>query len=302
MTAPRIQHASRAKSGPTQWVTNFGLLAILGILIVLLLMAATVARHPASIEGSGLSLLRKDVAFLFAYGAAAAWAWRQRRRGVSVALTVGSQFGLLLGAIFITNHLRETFVDITDATAQYALAAGPILLMLALFGAAGSAAWGRTRSFSLTSVAGVWCAIVAMLIGLALALSSNLVFEGRSELRLNGAFAVSGMSDPGAFLASNSLKAASEGLVRMPVLAFFLSFAGGLANSWISRRSRITRTALAWLMPVVFVIGAFALWYANSLDRSVRPPFIMTGVLLAGLALSSAHAIWSSLRRPPSLS
>jgi hypothetical protein len=216
---------------------------------------------------------------------------------VSLALTVGSQFGLLLGAIFITNHLRETFIEITGATAQFALAVGPILLMFALFGAAGSAAWGYTRSLSLATAAGVWCAVVAMLIGLALALSSNLVFEARSEVRLNGAFAVSGMSDPGAFLARNSLEAASEGLVRMPVLALFLSFAGGLANSWISRRSRSTCTALAYLTPVVFVIGAFALWYANSLERSVRPPFIITGVLLAGLALSVAHSIWSSLRR-----
>ena len=300
MRAPRIQHASEVESfRRTQRVTNSGPLAILGLFTVLILMAATVARHPASMEGQGSALLKTDVALLFVYGAAATWAWRQRRRGVSIALTVGSQFGLLLGAIFIINHLRETFVETTSATVQYALAIGPIFLMLALFGAAGSAAWGRTRSFSLTSVAGVWCAVVGMLIGLALALSSNLAFETRSELRLNGTFAVSGMSDPGAFLASNSLQAASEGLVRMPALAFFLSFAGGLANFWIGKRSRSTRTTLAWLTPVVFVVGAFALWYANSIERSDRPPFIMTGVLLAGLALSGAHPIWSSLRRDP---
>ena len=34
-----------------------------------------------------------------------------------------------------------------------------------------------------------------------------------------------------------------------------------------------------------------ALWYADSLNRSARPPFVMAGVLAAGIALCGAHPI-----------
>ena len=44
-------------------------------------------------------------------------------------------------------------------------------------------------------------------------------------------------------------------------------------------------------------VGAAALVHADSLERAARPPFVMTGVALAGLAPCGAHPIWSALRR-----
>ena len=38
-----------------------------------------------------------------------------------------------------------------------------------------------------------------------------------------------------------------------------------------------------------------SLWYADSLERAARPPFVMAGVLTAGIALCGAHPLWSSL-------
>ena len=49
----------------------------------------------------------------------------------------------------------------------------------------------------------------------------------------------------------------------------------------------------------MLVTGVAALSYANSLERAARPPFVMAGVLLAGIAVSFAHPIWSALRRTP---
>jgi len=46
----------------------------------------------------------------------------------------------------------------------------------------GSAAWKRTRSFTLAVIAGVWCAMAAMLILLCFAFSFNLAFGARVEL------------------------------------------------------------------------------------------------------------------------
>jgi hypothetical protein len=138
---------------------------------------------------------------------------------------------------------------------------------------------------------------VATLILISVALVLDVVFEARAELPLKESFAASGLSDPGAFLERNSLKAASEGLVRMPVLALVLSLIGALANAWISQRSRIAALAGVWIAPLFLVVGASALWYADSLVRSARPPFVIAGVLLAGVALSAAHPISSALRR-----
>jgi hypothetical protein len=105
------------------------------------------------------------------------------------------------------------------------------------------------------------------------------------------------MTDHGAFLERNSLQAASEGLVRMPVLALLLSLLGASANAWIARWSRTVVLAAAWIAPIFLVMGAAALWSANSLARSARPPLVLAGVLLSGVALAAAHPIAATLRR-----
>jgi hypothetical protein len=46
---------------------------VFGVLLVLSLIAAGVARHPASVQGAGSGLLRMDIALLLAYGLAGVW-------------------------------------------------------------------------------------------------------------------------------------------------------------------------------------------------------------------------------------
>lgn len=266
---------------------------VLGVALVLSLIAVGVARHPASMIGAGRGLLLTDIGLLLAYGIAGICVWYQRRADVSIALSAGTLAGLVLGTVQVANHLIESFVS----NRHFALIISPVLLMLALLGAAASAAWERTRSFMLAVIAGLWCALVATLILLCFAFSFNLAVEAHVELQLHEAFAASGMSDPGAFAVKNSLEAASEGLVRMPASAIFISFAGALASAWISRRSRTTVFAAASITPLMLATGVAALSYANSLDRAARSPFVITGVLLATIAFSFGHPIWSALRR-----
>ena len=267
---------------------------VLGVALAVPLIAVGIARHPASIQGAGRSPLLMNVVLLLGYGLAGVWVWYQRRADVRIALRGGTLPALVLGMVLVANHVIESFVP----DRPFALVIIPVLLMLALFGAAGSAAWERTRSFTLAVIAGVWCAIVAMLILLCFAFSFNLAFEARVELQLHEAFAASGMNDPSAFVVKNSLEAASEGLVRMPAFAMFLSFVGALASAWISKRSRAAVLAAASITPLMLVTGVAALSYANSIERAARPPFVMPGVLLASVALSLGHPIWSALRRP----
>jgi hypothetical protein len=268
--------------------------AILGSLLVLLLIIVSVGRHPSSL-GSGLFIT--DVALLSGYGAFAAWAWRRQRLEERHALTVGAQTGLIVGMVLIASHAIEWFALDGNRTAQLARGAGSTLLMLGLLGAVGSAAWERTRSVKLAVIAGEWCGSLAMLILLSFALTLNLAFEGHAAAWLHEPFVASGMRDAGAFVVRNSLEAASEILVRVPIAALVLSFVGSLSNAWLTARSRSFAVLAAWFTPFVFVAGAVALWYADSLERAARPPFVMAGVLAAGIALCGAHPIWSSLSR-----
>lgn len=266
---------------------------VFGMLVVFSLIAVGVARHPASVQGSGSGLLRMDIALLLLYGSAGVWAWYRRRPEVNPALRIGVRLGVLLGAVHVANHAIESYVP----HRAFVLVITPVFLMLALFGAAGSTAWERTRSLGLAVIAGVWCAMTGILITVCVVLSVSLAFEGSAELHMHEAFAASGMDDPGAFLVRNTLEATSEGLVRMPIFAVFLSFIGAITNAWIRGASRRIALLAACVMPFMFVIGAAALVHADSLERAARPPFVMTGVALAGLALCGAHPIWSALRR-----
>jgi hypothetical protein len=265
---------------------------VLGVVIVLTLMAVGVARHPSSLQGVGNRLLWLDVALLLAYGIAALWVQFQGSAGVHVAIRLGTIAGLLLGAVFVANHVIELFVPARN----FALVISPVLLTLALLGATGSAATERTGSLLLAVAAGVWCAMVGTLVLLCVGFVLGLTLESRVEQWLREAFAASGMNDPGGFLVQNTLEAASEALVRMPAVALFLSLFGALASAWIAKQSRNAVLVTIYSAPLVFIGGAAALWYANSLPRAARPPFILAGVLLASVALSAAHPIWSVLR------
>lgn len=268
--------------------------AVVGSLLVLLLILISVVRHPSSL---GTGLLITDITLLSGYGVFSVWVWRQRDPKRKDALAAGAGSAILLGVVLIASHAIEWFALDVNRTAQLARGAGSVLLMLALLGAAGSAGWERTRSIKLAVVAGLWCGTLAILMLLNFAFTLNLAFERHAASWLHGAFEASGMSDPGAFVVRNSLEAASEVLVRVPAAALVLSFLGSLSNAWIRARSRSFAVFAAWVASFILLAGAGSLWYADSLQRAARPPFVMAGILAAGIALCGAHPIWSFLSR-----
>ena len=269
-----------------------GCATVLGTLLVISMVAVGVMQHRASIQGSGSGLLGTDVALLLAYGIAGIVVWKQKACNANSAAIVGAQIGLLLGTVQIANHLIEAFVPIRP----FVLIISPVLLMLALLGTAGAAAWERTRSLVLAVIGGVWCAIVGTLITLSFAISFNLFFAARVDRQLREAFAASGMIDPGGFRVRNILEASSEILVRMPLFAICLAFAGAVIHAWMSGKSRRIAVAASFLAPLMFAVGASALWHANAVERAARPPFVMSGVVLSGVAVCAAYPIWSILR------
>ena len=164
---------------------------ILGTILVLSLVAAGVMQHRASAQGSGIGLLWADVALLVVYGLAGMILWKPSPPSAIIAAMAGAQIGLVVGAVQIANHLIEAFVP----NRPFILIISPVLLMLALLGTAGAAAWERTGSLVLAVISGVCCAIVATLITLCFAISFNLLFAARVDWQLREAFVASGMID-----------------------------------------------------------------------------------------------------------
>ena len=144
-------------------------------ILVRSLVAAGVMQHRASAQGSGIGLLWTDVALLVVYGFAGMIVWTRRSPSGITAAMAGAQIGLVVGAVQIANHLIEAFVP----ARPFALIISPVLLTLALLGAAGAAAWERTGSLVPAVISGVCCAIVATVITLCFAIYLGSVFEYR---------------------------------------------------------------------------------------------------------------------------
>jgi hypothetical protein len=269
-----------------------GSMGFLGVVVVIALFAVSIVRCPESMP-SARGLLEIDVFMLLLYGAGSLWAAGRRSADTFAAAQAGGVIGLLAGVILAANHAIELFV----LDRPFALVIIPVLLIFALLGATGSVAWQRTHSLVRGLISGLACAVIATLVLLTVGFALNLAFEARAEIPLQDAFSKSGMSTPGAYLVRNSLEAASEALIRMPVLALLLSLFGALASAGLGKGSRIVVFAAMWTAPVFLIAGAALLWHANALERSARPPFILGGVLLASGSLAASHAIWCAYRK-----
>jgi len=265
----------------------------IGAVIALALIALSVARNPEALKGDGVRLAWLNVVVLLAYALAALRAWLFSSTRLIAALRPAAIAGSILGAVLIANHLTELFVP----NRNFALVIAPVFLAIALFAATGSAARQRSGSILMAMAAGVWCAMVGVLILLCAGFVIAFLLQARVELWLQDAYAASGSGDPAAYVVYNTLQAASEGLLRMPVAGLFIGFLGALSNASIARRPRPVALALFSAAIIGFIAGAAALWHANALARAARPPFILAGLLLVCAALAIAHPAWSAIRQ-----
>ena len=70
-----------------------GSATVVGVLVIFFLIAVGIARHSASVQGTGSVLLWVDVALLLTYGIAGIWVWHQSRPEVNTSVSVGAQVG-----------------------------------------------------------------------------------------------------------------------------------------------------------------------------------------------------------------
>lgn len=261
------------------------------LLLLTAMLVGAAVDDAASLHGPGTRLLWLNLVLITIYAAAVLWASTQRSAAWNRVFHVGAKLGLLLAAVLVANDVVELFIPVRP----FALIIAPVFLAIAILAATGSATWADTHSTPHAIFAGVCCVVVAMPLFLCSAVCLHLVFAARAELPLQQPFAASGMHDAHAFLVQNILQSASEALLRFPLFAVFLSLAGVLSAK-ISSISPRVRNTVAWLALPLFVAGAVALNHANVLPRDQRPPFVLTGIVLAAVALSSIQTLWSALR------
>jgi hypothetical protein len=272
-----------------------GTATVLGVVLVLALIGFGVLRHPAGLGQGGLASLIASVGLLLVYTWAALWVRARPASPARTALGCGAALGLVLGAVEAVNLVLETFADLSGPLSAIA-GAGAMGLMVLLFGAAGSGAFGRTDSLGLAVLAAAWCAVIGAVLTCLCGLAINLAFMAHQQRIFADASLRSGMHDPRAFVIHSTLENASSHLLLMPVVGTIFGCIGGLASGFLRSVSRRVVLALALLGIVQLIASVAAIRFALTLERSQRPPYIMGGMLAGGIALASVHPLVSAVR------
>ena len=281
-------------------VRTLGDATLLGVATVLGLMGYGVASYPASVSRDGLPSLIACAGVLLVYGGAAAWA-RGRPPGPSrTALGRGAGFGLAIRAVQAANIALENFGDLGPSLGP-AVGGGVMGLIVVLFGAAASAAFRLTGSLPLAALAAVWCAIVGTVVPRATRL------RDRSRLpAAAGARPVPRPFRPERPRRPAGLRRAEHDRERhRPTCSWPRSWrpssepSAGTATAGLRWPGEVA-IALAGLVVVQLGLSIAAIRHGLWLERSRRPPYIMTGMLLGGLTLVAAYPVLAAACRPPS--
>lgn len=268
--------------------------ALLGLMLVLVLSAALVARSPAAIATSdGVQDVVIVGGALALYAGLAAWGARPKRDAVTRrAFAAGTTVGLWLALFEWVNLLAEHSVASPATGAIRGIGAWGVLFFA--FGAAGTMganadarAHASLRGGLLASVwSGVIAAIGAVSGGLALAvffmpLLVRILAPGTSELTDASV----------ALVVRHTFEAARQHLLLMPVVAAIFGGGGALAWLGLQRITPAVARALMAVLPLLAVCGIIVLWWAGSLPRASRPPYVGVGLCVLGASMATAYAV-----------
>ena len=206
-----------------------------GVIFVLLLIGSAVLRYPAVFTEGGIASVLVPVVILLLYGAAAVRARLQSEGAVREALRQGAIFGLIAGALFVVHLPVEHFVrmprriDMASTLAVMGLA-------FSLFGTAGLVAAKRTGCFRLGILAGVWCAMISMVMTCLMGFALLFAIMPRLERNFQAEYLRRGGHDPEAFAVLNTLESATSHLIQAPILALIFGSVGGFIGWGLVRR------------------------------------------------------------------
>jgi len=213
---------------------------VFGVLLNVTLIAFGIFRYPATLREGGVLNIVLPIVLLLLYGLAGWFAWRRTDEVCRIALRQGAIVGVVLGIVMMIHLTAEYFVDMSQKwNAITSLGLFPILFFsFGLAGLRGSLCTGQVR---LGVVAGVWSAIICILIVCNFGFIVNYTFMPRLEYILHDEYVRSGVRDLKAFTVLNSLESAGSHLLIAPILALIFGCIGGLIGKGLaSHRTRLS--------------------------------------------------------------
>ena len=276
--------------------TTFGLGVVSGALLIAAAAGYAVRKYPDAVSRSGGAQLALFSFVLLVYLVCGWWARSRRDVQVEASLRIGAAVGMALGLVGAVNITVENFVTLPGALAAIVPATAMAVMVIA-FALAASLSLRRSGSIALALLASVWSSVVGMVLTCAYGFLLNLAAIESLSRTFVAAAARAGVRDARVIVVENTLSSASMHLLVGPILAGSVGSVAILAALMSRSLGRRAAFMLALIELGLFVLGVVALVFAASLDRAQRPPFVMSGMLAAALALACFPALALSRRR-----
>lgn len=198
-----------------------------GVLLDLVLVGLSIFSYPQLLGAEGFFTIIGCISLLLLYGVIGIGLPLRAKHAITVALWQGTGVGLIIGGLFIIDLIIENFLDLSNQMSTFSTL-GFMLLIFLFFGIAGARGTLKTGQILLGIVAGVWSALLGVLIAVCFGFMVNFLFIQRLEYILASDYARSGMHDPRAFTFFNSLDSAFSHLLEAPIIAVVLGTLGAL--------------------------------------------------------------------------
>jgi hypothetical protein len=276
--------------------TTFGIGVVGGALLIATAAGYAVRKYPDAVSLSGGAQLALFSFVLLVYLALGWWARSTRDVQVEASLRIGAAVGMFLGVVGAVNITVENFVTLPGALSAI-VPASSMAIMIIAFALAASLSLRRSGSNALALLASVWSSVVAMVLTCAYGFLLNLAaIESLSRAFVVDA-ARAGVRDARVIVVENTLSSASMHMLVGPIVAASVGSVAILATLISRSLGRRAMFMLALIELGLFILGVVALVFAASLERAQRPPYVMTGMLVAALALACFPALALSRRR-----
>lgn len=225
---------STIRESLTSCARHFSPLRLTFLLLVVINLFLVSARmflyHPLlKMPGSARYVL-EPVALLMIYAVAISWAPTLRNPARQTSVKMGTLFGLSTGLLFVLHLGLESF-GILDGRAGAIATPAVIFGSFLLWGTAGYRAVRITNSLSSGARAGIWSAIVCILITVTFGFAlMNAGIPRPDYVATWPEFHRSGWPDAHAFSIANTMEAAFEHLVEGPIIGALFGAIAGLAG------------------------------------------------------------------------
>jgi hypothetical protein len=145
----------------------------------------------------------------------------------------------------------------------------------------------------LATVGGVWCAVVGTLLTGLFGFGYNLIQMPHLVAIMQTKLALSGLTDPRAYVVRNTIDSASTHFFLAPILGAAAGWTSGFVSSQLHGRQRWVGVFFSALSFVFLVSSVVLIRFGLAQARADRSAYISCGMLGSALALS---CLWPATR------